>query len=81
MIDGTSRKISTRIIASVLAACWLGAGLFLLVVGFAGGRWLLALVSIAAIWYGCLWIRVAREGHQLRGPGAWIPWRRSSTVR
>ena len=81
MTNGSSGKTSTRIVASVLAVCWLGAGLFLLAVGLFGGRWLLALVSVAALWYGCLWIRVAREGHPLRGPGAWIPWRRSSTVR
>jgi hypothetical protein len=77
-VTGRSRRpVTTRIVAGFLAAIWLGAGAILLAVSVGQGRWLLGLCSIAALWYGLLWLRVVREGRQLRGRGSLLPWRRS----
>jgi hypothetical protein len=74
---GSRRHVATRILAGLLAAIWIVAGVFVLALGLARGHWLPLLCGIAALWYGLIWIRVAREGRQLEWPSGLFPWRRS----
>jgi hypothetical protein len=66
----------TRIVAGVLAAIWIGGGVFGLAFALAQRRALAFLCGIAAIWYGLIWIRVAREGRLLGWSRGLLPWRR-----
>ena len=66
---------TVRLVSAVLAVIWLGAGLAALVTGAVGQRWLLGLAGIAGLWYGIIWIYVARERRQLTLHEALMPWR------
>ena len=68
---------ATRVIGALLAAVWIGGGLLALAVGAVRGGWLLLIAGAATVWYGLVWVRVAREGRQLRWPEGLLPWRRS----
>lgn len=69
---------TTRVVAASLALIWLGAGLTALVLAVLPRRWLLAFVGIGALWYGALWVQVARKGRRLTSKEARVPWRMKS---
>ena len=60
----------------LLAAVWLCAGVAVIILGIFHKRWLVTLLGPFAIWYGLVWLRVAREGRRLPWPVELIPWRR-----
>jgi hypothetical protein len=64
-----------RIVSALLAAVWLCAGTSALIVGAMDRRWFLILAGVAALWYGVIWARVARQGRQLTPREALMPWR------
>ena len=66
---------SVRIVGGLLAAVWIGAGLAALVIAVMKSRWLLAVLGLAALWLGALWVRVVREGRRLTFREALTPWR------
>ena len=53
-------------VASLLAAVWIVGGLVAIVLGMLKAQWLPPLLGAGALVYGLLWIRVAREGRQIR---------------
>jgi hypothetical protein len=69
-------RLANRIVAAVLAATWLAAGLLVLAFGLFQGRWLMILLGSLGIGYGLLWVRVVWEGRQLTWPDRLLPWRR-----
>ena len=73
----SERSSVVCIAAGVLAVIWFAAGAAAVVVGLAHGRWLVPLLGFVAIWYGLVWIRVAREGRRMKWPEGLLPWRRS----
>ena len=73
-----SRKQSprtVRIVSALLAVVWLGAGIAAIVMAVNMSRWLLAVVGVAAIWYGLMWVRAMHLGRQLTVREALMPWR------
>jgi len=68
-------KRTTQVVAGLLAAAWLCAGIAAIVLAIVARRWLFALAGIGALWYGALWVRVSLEGRQLNGREALMPWR------
>jgi len=66
----------TRVVASILATIWMVAGGLAIVLGLSKGRWLPPLLGALALFYGLIWLRVAREGRQLAWREALTPWRR-----
>lgn len=65
-----------RIVSALLALVWLGAGFAAIVLALIGpSRWFLGVVGAAALWYGLLWMRVARLGRRLTLREALMPWR------
>jgi len=66
------QRLANRIVAAVLAAIWLCAGML----GLFQGRWLMILVGPLGIGYGLVWVRVAYEGQHLTWPDGLLPWRR-----
>jgi hypothetical protein len=66
---------TVRIVGASLAAVWLCAGSAALVLGVITQHWLLVLVGLAALWYGVIWVCVARQGRQLTAREALMPWR------
>jgi len=68
-------KRTTQVVAGLLAAAWLCAGIAAIVLAIVARRLLFALAGAGALWYGALWVRVAREGRQLSGREALMPWR------
>ena len=68
-------KRTTQVVAGLLAAAWLCAGIAAIVLAIVARRWLFALAGVGALWYGALWVRVSLEGRQLNGREALMPWR------
>jgi hypothetical protein len=66
---------TVRIVSGVLALVWLGAGFAAIVIAVDTSRWLPAVIGVAALLYGLLWVRVMRLGHQLTVRDALMPWR------
>lgn len=64
-----------QIVSASLAVVWLCAGVVALVAGVVEQRWLLILVGVVALWYGVIWVHVARQGSQLTPREALMPWR------
>jgi hypothetical protein len=64
-----------RLVALVLALIWLLAGALTVVLGLVKRQWLLPALGVFAFWYGLVWLRVVREGRQLRWREALWPWR------
>lgn len=64
-----------RIVSASLAAVWLCAGVVALVAGVMERGWLLIVVGVAALWYGVIWVQVARRGRLLTSREALMPWR------
>lgn len=57
---------------------WLGAGLTALVLAALWQRWLLAFVGVGTLWYGAVWVQVARQARKLTAREALMPWRVNS---
>jgi hypothetical protein len=70
-------SLPNRIVATLLAAIWLCAGLAMIVLGLRNGKWLLALLGPFGIWYGLAWIRVAHQGRLPGGRLRLNPWGRA----
>ena len=68
-------KRTTQVVAGLLAAAWLCAGIAAIVLAIVARRWLFALAGVGALWYGALWVRVSLEGRQLNGREVLMPWR------
>ncbi|HTP46098.1 MAG TPA: hypothetical protein VMQ50_04160 [Casimicrobiaceae bacterium] len=67
---------AVRIVSTLLALVWLGAGVAAIVLALMNpSRWTLGVVGVAALWYGLLWMRVARLGRRLTVREALMPWR------
>jgi hypothetical protein len=64
-----------RIVGALLAVVWLGAGVAGIMAGAAAQKWLLVLVGFVALWYGVIWVYVARRGRRLTIREALTPWR------
>lgn len=67
--------LGLRIVSGFLAAAWLAAGLGALISAVLTSRWSLFLLALAALWFGLVWIKVARRGRALTGREALQPWR------
>ncbi|MDE2345871.1 MAG: hypothetical protein KGL13_05330 [Gammaproteobacteria bacterium] len=65
-----------RGLAAGLAGVFLLAGAFALLAGAARHRWIIAVVAIAAIWWGSVWARVAYKGRKLGAGELFWPFRR-----
>lgn len=63
------------IVGGLLAALWIAAGAGGIVVAALTDRAVLALAGLAAIAYGGVWARVAREGRLLTLREVLRPWR------
>jgi hypothetical protein len=66
---------TVRIVGALLAMVWLCAGVAALFAGANAQRWLLILVGLVALWYGVIWVYVARQGRRLTTREALAPWR------
>src|SRR5215510_11506863 len=66
---------TARMMGALLAIVWLCAGVAALVVGATAQRWLLVLGGLVALWYGVIWVYVARWGRRLTLREALTPWR------
>jgi hypothetical protein len=66
---------TVRIVSAALALVWLGASFAAIVLAVSTASWLAGIISIAAFWYGLLWVRVVRLGRQLTVREALMPWR------
>lgn len=64
-----------RAVALGLAIVWLGAGIVGVVFGVGRAQVVLAIVGVAAIAYGLLWIRVAARSRLLSWRELIAPWR------
>jgi len=58
-----------RFIAALLAGIWIAGGLAGAAIGWRNGSWALLLCGAAGVWWGLLWVQVARKGRRLRWPG------------
>jgi hypothetical protein len=66
---------TVRIVGGLLALIWLCAGSAALVIGVLTAHWLLVVLGLAGLWYGVVWVYVARRGRQLTAREALMPWR------
>ena len=65
-----------RIMATLIAAVCICAGLAMIVLGMRNGTWLLVLLAPFGVWYGIAWVRVAHEGRLPGGRLRLNPWGR-----
>jgi hypothetical protein len=70
-------SLPNRVVAILLAATWLCAGLAMIVLGVRNGMWPLALLGPFGVWYGLAWVRVAHEGRLPGGRLRLNPWGRA----
>ncbi len=66
---------TVRIVGSLLAAVWLCAGVAAVVIGVTEKHWLLVAGGFGALWYGVVWVYVARQRRLLTSREALMPWR------
>ena len=67
-------SLPNRIMAILIAALCICAGLAMLVLGVRNGTWLLLLPGSFGVWYGIAWVRVAHEGRLPGGRLRLNPW-------
>jgi hypothetical protein len=72
-------SLSKRVVATLIAAIWLCAGLAMIVLGVRNENWLVALFGPFATWYGLAWLRVAYEGRLPGGRLRLNPWGREGS--
>lgn len=65
-------KLLNRSVAAVLALIWIAAGFVGLLISISKSQIILVIISLLAIAYGGLWLRVAQKGRRLD----WQLWRR-----
>jgi len=68
--------LPNRIMAALIAAVFICAGLAMVILGGRNGKWLLVLLGPFGVWYGIAWVRVAQEGWLPGGRLRLNPWRR-----
>jgi uncharacterized membrane protein len=66
---------TTRIVGSLLALVWLCVGIAAVIAGAIAQRWVLIPLGLFALWYGLVWVRVARQTRRLTLREALTPWR------
>jgi hypothetical protein len=64
-----------RLTAVCLSLVWVAGGCIALVVALIHSRWIMSLMSVAAIGYGIAWGRVALLSRLLTWPELFMPWR------
>jgi len=69
-------SLPNRIMAILIAAICISAGLAMIVLGVRNGKWLLVLLGPFGVAYGIAWVRVAHEGRLLGGRLRLDPWNR-----
>jgi hypothetical protein len=69
-------SLPNRIMATLIAAICICAGLAMIVLGVRNGKWLLVLLGPFGVWYGIAWVRVAHEGRLPGGRLRLNPWSR-----
>ena len=62
-------------VAQILAVVWFGASVFILLLCLWSREWLFLVFVPFALWYGMIWVRVARTRRQLTLREALRPWR------
>ena len=67
-------SLPNRIMATLIAAICICAGLAMIVLGVRNGKWLLVLLGPFGVWYGIAWIRVAHDGRLPGGRMRLNPW-------
>jgi hypothetical protein len=73
---GANLPFTSRIVAALIAAVWIFAGLAATVIGAREGKWLPGLLGPASALYGIAWVRVAYRGRLAGGRLRLNPWRR-----
>ena len=66
---------TVRIVGALLATVWLGTGAAALVIGAVAQHWLLVFGGLGALWFGVVWVYVARQRRLLTTREALMPWR------
>jgi len=66
---------TVRIMGSLLALVWCGAGVAAIAIAVNTSRWPLGAIGLAAVGYGVIWLQVARLGRPLTVREALMPWR------
>ena len=69
-------SLSSRIMATLIAAICIYAGIAMIFLGVRNEKWLLLLLGPFGVWYGFAWIRVAHEGQLPGGRLRLNPWAR-----
>jgi len=69
-------SLPNRILAALIAAICICAGLAVIVVGVRNGTWPLVLLGPFSVSYGIAWVRVAHEGRLPGGRLRLNPWGR-----
>jgi hypothetical protein len=70
----TNLSLPNRIMAALIAAICICAGLTMIVLGVRNDKWLLVLLGPFGVWYGIAWVRVALEGWLPKGRLSPNPW-------
>jgi len=70
----TNLSLPNRIIAALIAAICICAGLTMIVLGVRNDQWLLLLLGPFGVWYGIAWVRVALEAWLPNGRLSLNPW-------
>lgn len=73
-------SLPNRIMAALIAAVCICAGLAMIVLGVRNGTWLLVLLGPFGVWYGIAWVRVADEGRLPGGRLRLNPWGRGISI-
>jgi hypothetical protein len=67
-------SLSSRIMATLIAAICIYAGIAMIFLGVRNEKWLLVLLGPFGVWYGIAWVRVAHKGWLPKGR-LWLnPW-------
>ena len=67
-------SLSNRIMAILIAAICICAGVAMIVLGMRNGTWILMLLGPFGVWYGIAWVRVAHKGRLPGGRLRLNPW-------
>jgi len=70
----TNLSLPNRIMAALIAAICICAGLTMIVLGVRNDKWVLVLPGPFGVWYGIAWVRVALDGWLPNGRLSLNPW-------
>lgn len=62
---GSDFSMGDRVIASALAVVWSGTSIAVILLGFRGRHWTVALIGIIGLGYGLVWLKAAFLGRRL----------------